>query len=62
MVKKNTAQTSRPVASKASDVLRDQNSSAKVKSVAASDLRQTKPKTSESPRWKKYLDSREEKK
>jgi hypothetical protein len=52
MVKKNTAQTSRPVATKASDLLRKESSPAKVKTVAASDLRQTKPKT---PKWKQHL-------
>ena len=38
----NPKQTSPKVASKASDILRDPKSSAKEKSVAASDLAQTK--------------------
>jgi len=41
---KNTKQTSRRVARKASSLLRDGRTSAKTKSVAASALAQTKPK------------------
>ena len=41
---KNTKQTSRAVASKASKILRDGRYSQKAKSVAASALSQTKPK------------------
>lgn len=44
VAKKNTAQTSRPVAKKASELLKSKGSPKKVKSVAASDLQQTKPK------------------
>jgi len=40
---KNPKQTSRPVATKASSLLRDGRTSAKTKSVAASALAQTKP-------------------
>lgn len=56
MVKKNEAQTSQPVATKASALLRNKSSSAKVKSVAASDLRQTNP--AETPKWKQYLNKK----
>jgi hypothetical protein len=62
MVKKNTAQTSPLVASKAAQLLRSPSSSAKVKTVAASDLRQTNPTASETPKWKKYLNNREKEK
>lgn len=40
---KNPKQTSPPVASKASDLLRNPKTPPKVKSVAASDLAQAKP-------------------
>lgn len=40
---KNSKQTSKSVASKASSILRDERSSAKSKSVAASALSQTRP-------------------
>jgi hypothetical protein len=53
MVKKNTAQTSQPVATEASELLRKKTSTAKVKSVAASDLRQTKPR--DKPKWVKHV-------
>ncbi len=57
MVKKNTAQTSPRVATEASELLRKESSTAKVKSVAASDLRQTKPKP-KTPRWREYLNKK----
>jgi len=41
---RNTKQTSRPVAKKASALLRDGRTSAKTKSVAASALAQAKPR------------------
>jgi len=44
MAKTNSKQTSRPVASKASSLLRDGRTSTKTKSVAGSALSQTKPK------------------
>ena len=44
MTKKNTKQTSREVARKASEILRDPKSSPKEKSVAGSDLAQTRPR------------------
>ena len=43
MAKTNSQQTSRPVASKASSLLRSEKTGAKVKSVAGSALSQTKP-------------------
>lgn len=43
---KNSKQTSRSVATKASKVLRDGRSSARTKSIAASALSQAKPKSS----------------
>ena len=45
MAKANTKQTSRPVASKASSLLKDGRTGAKTKSVAGSALSQTKPKS-----------------
>ena len=45
MPKINPKQTSRPVASKASSLLRDGRTSAKTKSVAGSALAQAKPKS-----------------
>lgn len=41
---RNTKQTSRPVAKKASELLRDGRTSAKTNSVAASALAQAKPR------------------
>ncbi|MGV9197052.1 hypothetical protein ACTOVL_07635 [Arcanobacterium canis] len=46
MGKRNTKQTSRPVTTKASALLRDGRTSAKTKSVAASALAQAKPRKS----------------
>lgn len=45
MAKANTKQTSRPVASKASSLLRSGRTGDKTKSVAGSALSQTKPKS-----------------
>ena len=45
MAKTNTKQTSRPVASKASSLLKSSRTGAKTKSVAGSALSQTKPKS-----------------
>ncbi len=45
MKKSNSKQTSTSVASKASAILRNPRSSANAKAVAASDLAQTRPKT-----------------
>ncbi len=45
MAKTNTKQTSRPVASKASSLLRSGRTSPKTKSVAGSALSQAKPKS-----------------
>lgn len=45
MAKANPKQTSRPVASKASSLLRSGRTSPKTKSVAGSALSQTKPKS-----------------
>jgi hypothetical protein len=44
MASKNTKQTSKAVASKASSILRDGKTSAKTKAVAGSALSRTKPK------------------
>jgi hypothetical protein len=44
MVKRNPKQTSPRVAKKASEILRDPKSTKKQKSVAASDLAQTRPR------------------
>ena len=46
---RNTKQTSRPVAKKASALLRDGRTSAKTKSVAASALAQAKPRKGKQP-------------